>query len=97
VGVANEPENPNARFSSPSFKAANTALIVAVLSTIFCCQPLGSVEIVYAAFALNKEGSGDLGGAAQSAAISKRWATGAIVIGAVVYLVALALHIAGVW
>ncbi|MBN8596067.1 MAG: CD225/dispanin family protein [Planctomycetes bacterium] len=95
--MANEPEDPSARFSSPSFKAANAALIIAVLSTIFCCQPLGIVAIVYAAFALNKQGSGDLHGSAGSAAISKRWSTGAIVIGIVTYVVAFALHFAGVW
>ena len=49
-------------------------LVQAILTTIFCCLPLGIVSIVYAAQVNGKVAAGDRAGALQSSRNAKMWA-----------------------
>jgi predicted secreted protein len=49
-------------------------LVPAILTTLFCCLPLGIVSIVYAAQVDSKVASGDRAGALESSRNAKRWA-----------------------
>ncbi|SDP44865.1 Interferon-induced transmembrane protein [Pedococcus dokdonensis] len=59
-------------------------LVWAILSTIFCCLPLGIASIVFAAQVNGKYASGDVAGAQDSSAKAKRFAIIAAVVGVVV-------------
>ena len=49
-------------------------LIPAILTTVFCCLPLGIVSIVYAAQVNGKVAAGDRAGALQSSRSARMWA-----------------------
>ena len=49
-------------------------LVWAILTTLFCCLPLGMVSIVYAARVDGKRAAGDLAGARESADKARFWA-----------------------
>lgn len=49
-------------------------LVWAILSTLFCCMPLGIVSIVYASQVDGKRAAGDLAGAREAAGKAKFWA-----------------------
>jgi len=49
-------------------------LVWAILSTLFCCLPLGIVSIVYAAQVDGKRAAGDIAGAREAAGKAKFWA-----------------------
>ncbi|MEO6414362.1 MAG: CD225/dispanin family protein [Pedococcus sp.] len=59
-------------------------LVWAILSTIFCCLPLGIASIVFAAQVNGKYASGDVAGAQESSAKARRFAMIAAVVGIVV-------------
>jgi hypothetical protein len=59
-------------------------LVWAILSTIFCCLPLGIASIVFAAQVNGKWAAGDAAGAQASSDKAKRFAILAAVIGLVV-------------
>jgi hypothetical protein len=66
-------------------------LVWAILSTLFCCLPLGIVSIVYAAQVNGKYAAGDVAGAHESSRKAKQFAIWSAVIGVVVaalYIVA---------
>ncbi|MBN6113926.1 CD225/dispanin family protein [Xanthomonas bonasiae] len=48
-------------------------LVWAILSTLFCCLPLGIVSIVFAAQVNTKLAAGDVAGARESADKAKKW------------------------
>ena len=49
-------------------------LVWAILSTLFCCLPLGIVSIVFAAQVDGKRMAGDIAGAQESSRKAKLWA-----------------------
>lgn len=49
-------------------------LVWAILSTLFCCLPLGIVSIVYASQVDGKRAAGDLAGAREASHKAKMWA-----------------------
>ena len=49
-------------------------LVWAILSTLFCCLPLGIVSIVYASQVDGKRAAGDLAGARTASDKAKFWA-----------------------
>ena len=49
-------------------------LIWAILSTLFCCWPVGIVSIVYALRVESRFNQGDYDGALEASAKSKKWA-----------------------
>lgn len=69
-------------------------LVWAILSTLFCCLPLGVVSIVFAAQVDSKWNAGDYAGARDSSEKAKNFAIAAAAIGVVV-LIIYAIAIAG--
>jgi hypothetical protein len=76
-------------------------LVWAILSTIFCCLPLGIASIVFSTQVNSKWAMGDVAGAQASSTKAKQFAIWAIVIGGiltilstVVYFVLLAAGLA---
>jgi predicted secreted protein len=59
-------------------------LVWAILSTLFCCLPLGIVSIVYAAQVNGKFAAGDVAGAQESANKARQFAIYSAVAGLVV-------------
>ncbi len=59
-------------------------LVWAILSTIFCCLPLGIVSIVFAAQVNSKWATGDAAGAQESSNKAKQWAIWSAVAGVIV-------------
>lgn len=59
-------------------------LIPAILSTIFCCLPVGIAAIVFAAQVNGKWNSGDQAGAQESAAKAKKFTIISVVVGLIV-------------
>lgn len=49
-------------------------LVWAILSTLFCCLPLGVVSIIYAAKVDGLAAAGDIQGAQQASDNAKKWA-----------------------
>lgn len=64
-------------------------LVWAILSTLFCCLPLGIVSIVYASQVDGKRAAGDIAGAREASGKAKFWAmlsAGLMLIPLVLYL-----------
>lgn len=64
-------------------------LVWAILSTLFCCLPLGIVSIVFAAQVNTKVAAGDLAGARESSAKAKQfaiWSAGVSIAVVVLYV-----------
>jgi hypothetical protein len=64
-------------------------LVWAILSTLFCCLPLGIVSIVYASQVDGKRAAGDIAGAREASDKAKFWAmlsAGLMLIPLVLYL-----------
>ncbi len=64
-------------------------LVWAILSTLFCCLPLGIVSIVYASQVDGKRAAGDIAGAREASNKAKFWAmlsAGLMLIPLVLYL-----------
>ena len=49
-------------------------LVWAILTTLFCCLPLGIVSIVYASQVDGKRAAGDIAGAREASGKAKFWA-----------------------
>ncbi|KIP84378.1 MULTISPECIES: CD225/dispanin family protein [unclassified Stenotrophomonas] len=59
-------------------------LVWAILSTLFCCLPLGIVSIVFAAQVNGKVAAGDIAGAREASDKAKKFAMWAAIAGVVV-------------
>lgn len=71
-------------------------LVWAILTTLFCCLPLGIVSIVFAAQVNGKWQAGDYAGALDSSQKAKRFAIWALVAGIIVGIIYGALAAVGV-
>ena len=75
------------QWSSPSATGATqdvqNYLIPAILSTIFCCLPLGVVSIIFATQVNSKVASGDIAGAMEASKKAKMFMFIAIGLGVV--------------
>ncbi len=58
----------------PSGPYVPNHLVWAILTTLFCCLPLGIVSIVYAAQVDGKRAAGDLAGAREASRKAGNWA-----------------------
>ena len=56
-------------------------LVWAILSTLFCCLPLGIVSIVFAAQVNGKLAAGDVAGAQEASDKAKTWAMWSAIAG----------------
>ena len=66
-------------------------LVWSILSTLFCCLPLGIASIVFAAQVDGKYNSGDYAGANEASAKAKKFATWAAIAGVVVIVLYIGL------
>ena len=69
-------------------------LVFAILTTLFCCLPLGVVSIVYAAQVNGKWQAGDVAGAQESAAKARQFAMWSAIAGVVVVVLYIILIVA---
>jgi len=79
---------------SPQGAAPPNYLVWAILSTIFCCLPLGVASIVFAAQVNSKWAAGDVAGAQESSRKAKLFALISTVVGAIgiaIYIVVVVL------
>ena len=78
------------QWSSPSAAAATSDvqnyLIPAILSTIFCCLPLGVVSIIFATQVNSKIATGDIAGAMEASKKAKMFMFIAIGLGALSWI-----------
>ena len=68
--------------TSPSYVPNH--LVWAILSTLFCCLPLGVASIVFAAQVNGKWAAGDFAGAQESARKARQFALWSTIVGVVV-------------
>ena len=71
-------------------------LVWAILSTLFCCLPLGVASIVFAAQVNSKWNAGDAAGAQESSEKARKFALWATIIGVVFLVLYVILIIVGV-
>ena len=77
----------------PAAQPPNNHLVWAILSTIFCCLPLGIVSIVFAAQVNSKWAAGDFAGAQDSADKARKFAIWSAVLGFLGTLIAVVLSV----
>ena len=70
-------------------------MVPAILSTIFCCVPLGIVSIIYASQVNNKKQIGDLAGAAEASGKAQTWFWVAFGLGLIGIILNVIVAIAG--
>lgn len=68
-------------YRSPVLERVPNYLVQSILVTLFCCQPLGIVGIVFAAQVDGKLASGDYAGAVETSNQAKKWTTIGFAIG----------------
>ena len=82
-------QNTPSGTSQPVMQKPGNNMVLAVLSTLFCCLPLGIVAIVYATKVDNLYYAGDYAGALSASKSARKWAiigaVGAVVI-SIIYL-----------
>lgn len=84
--------------AAPAGPKPDNYLVWAILSTLFCCLPLGVASIVFAAQVDGKYNSGDYSGALESSEKAKKFATWsaiAAVILVVLYILFAVVIVAG--
>lgn len=73
--------------NAPNAEVIPNHLVWSILTTLFCCLPLGIVSIVHASQVDGKRAAGDLAGARRASQQAKTWAIWAAVAGPVLLLV----------
>lgn len=68
-------------------------LVLAILTTLFCCLPLGIAGIIFATQVNSKLAAGDTAGAMEASRKAKKFSMIGIIIGIVVYVIAIILSI----
>ena len=84
------------QWNSPSATAGSEVqnyLIPAILSTIFCCLPLGVVSIIFATQVNSKVAAGDIAGAAEASRKAKMFMFIAVGAGVLSWVCAIVLWI----
>ncbi|GAB3598796.1 hypothetical protein GCM10027446_29930 [Angustibacter peucedani] len=71
-------------------------LVWAILTTIFCCLPLGVASIVFAAQVNGKWAAGDVAGAQDSSAKAKKFAMWSAIVGVIFIVLYVVLLVGGV-
>jgi hypothetical protein len=78
------PAYGNAYGQQPMGPPPQNYLVWSILSTIFCCLPLGIVSIVFAAQVNSKWAAGDLSGAQDSSEKAKKFAIWSALVGVII-------------
>jgi len=79
----------------PGIGPVAVPLAMAILSALFCCQPLGIVAVVFAALAMGRNSAGAYTEARGYSENARKWAKIAIGLGLVVQLIWIGMMIAG--
>lgn len=80
--------NPDPSRSQTPVPPPSSHLALAILTTVFCCLPLGIVSIVYASKVDSLYSVGDIAGATYNSMQARKWAywgIGLALVGAVLY------------
>ena len=96
--VADWPARMRKKFTdreTPAGEPPPTNLVLAILTALCCCMPLGVVAIVYAAMAEGNVGSGDYAAARRNAAQASNYITWGVILGILGCVAAVVLSIAG--
>ncbi|ESQ91508.1 hypothetical protein ABAC460_05860 [Asticcacaulis sp. AC460] len=80
----------------PDIHNVPTYLVWSILSTLFCCLPLGIVAIVMSANVNNYKTRGDYKGAMQASNTAKNWVIGSVVAGIVCIVLYILLMMLGI-
>ena len=89
-GYGAAPPPPPGNYGGPGGTPPPNHLVWAILTTLFCCLPLGIASIVFAAQVNSKYAAGDLAGAQDSSEKARKfaiWAAIAGVVLAVLYII----------
>jgi hypothetical protein len=81
---------PAPGYGSPAGPPPPNYLVWAILTTLFCCLPLGVASIVFAAQVNSKHAAGDIAGARDSSEKAKKfaiWSAAAGLVVAVIYVI----------
>ena len=91
------PTNPQYGYGGggPQGSPPPNHLVWAILSTLFCCLPLGIVSIVFAAQVNSKWTAGDAAGAQEASEKARKFALWSTIIGVVVIVLYIILIAAG--
>lgn len=81
------PPPPQGYPPQPQGAQPNTHLAFAILTTVFCCLPLGIVSIVKASQVNGLWAQGRYAEAQASSSAAKKWATWSLVLGIAVFVV----------
>ncbi len=90
------PPPPGGYYGPPPGTPPPNHLVWAILSTLFCCLPLGIASIVFAAQVNGKWAAGDVAGAMDSSKKARNFALWGTVVGLVLLVVYALLLVAGV-
>jgi hypothetical protein len=82
-------------YGGPTGAPPPNHLVWAILSTLFCCLPLGIAAIVFAAQVNSKYNAGDYAGAQESSRKARAFSLWSTIIGVVLVLLWIALLAAG--
>ena len=82
-GYGGAPPPPGGYYGGPPGTPPPNHLVWAILSTLFCCLPLGIASIVFAAQVNSKYAAGDFTGAQESSRKARSFALWATIIGLV--------------
>jgi hypothetical protein len=77
----------------PAGQAPNNNLVIAILSTVFCCLPLGIVAIVKATQVSGLWAQGQYAEAQAAADSAKKFSLWSLIAGVVVYVVAIIINV----
>jgi hypothetical protein len=83
---------PPGSYQQPGGPPPPNYLVWAILSTIFCCLPLGIPAIVFSSQVNSKWAMGDVAGAAESSRKARQFALWATIIGVVVNVLGAILY-----
>jgi len=98
LGQYGQPQYGQPQYGQPVGAPPPNYLVWAILSTLFCCLPLGIVSIVFAAQVNSKHAAGDVAGALEASKKAKSfafWSAGIGVAVLVVYIIFAVLLAAG--
>ncbi len=87
-----QPQYGQPQYGHPGGEPPPNYLVWSILSTIFCCLPLGVASIVFAAQVNSKFAGGDLAGAQESSRKAKQFAIWSAAAGVIVFV----LYIVGI-
>ncbi|MCY1720604.1 CD225/dispanin family protein [Prolixibacteraceae bacterium Z1-6] len=86
----------NEQITSPQGTPPPNYLVFAILVTIFCCQILGIVSIVFAAQVNSKWSAGDIEGAINASKNAKLWAWISFAVGGAIAIILTMLSVFGI-